>query len=146
MQGTCEAAAQVLTGIAGFHNIGIANEDAHLTEFGWRQAEALGRHIAATKPLLNVQVTTPHRACLIQYMAASLHRLCTAAHNLSICKIPDTCLCTAVNRAACITLTSRSCMPIHFSEQPVAQQCCCGMLKCCLLGIYMAAACTCVSE
>ena len=40
----------------GFHNIGIANEDAHLTEVGWRQAEALNRHMQSVKPLLDVQV------------------------------------------------------------------------------------------
>ena len=40
----------------GFHNIGIVNEDAHLTELGWRQAEALHTHVAALQPPLNLQV------------------------------------------------------------------------------------------
>ena len=40
----------------GFHNIGIINEDAHLTEAGWRQAEALNRHISKLKPSIDVQV------------------------------------------------------------------------------------------
>lgn len=40
----------------GFHNIGIVNEDAHLTEAGWRQAEALNKHIAGLKPAIDVQV------------------------------------------------------------------------------------------
>jgi broad specificity phosphatase PhoE len=43
----------------GFHNIGIVNEDAHLTEAGWRQAEALSRHIAGLKPALDIQVCDP---------------------------------------------------------------------------------------
>ena len=40
----------------GFHNIGIVNEDAHLTEAGWRQAEALNKHIQQLKPSIDVQV------------------------------------------------------------------------------------------
>lgn len=40
----------------GFHNIGIVNEDAHLTEAGWRQAEALNKHIQQLKPAIDVQV------------------------------------------------------------------------------------------
>ncbi len=40
----------------GFHNIGIVNLDAHLTEVGWKQAEALNRHIAKLKPSLDIQV------------------------------------------------------------------------------------------
>ena len=40
----------------GFHNIGIVNEDAHLTEAGWRQAEALNKHIQQLRPHIDVQV------------------------------------------------------------------------------------------
>lgn len=40
----------------GFHNIGIVNEDAHLTEAGWRQAAALKKHIAGLTPALDIQV------------------------------------------------------------------------------------------
>ncbi|BDA42931.1 Phosphoglycerate mutase-like protein 1 [Coccomyxa sp. Obi] len=40
----------------GYHNIGIVNLDAHLTEVGWKQAEALNRHIAKLKPSLDIQV------------------------------------------------------------------------------------------
>ena len=43
----------------GFHNIGIVNEDAHLTEAGWRQAEALNKHIQQLKPAIDVQVPLP---------------------------------------------------------------------------------------
>ena len=32
------------------------NEDAHLTEAGWRQAEALNKHIQQLKPSIDVQV------------------------------------------------------------------------------------------
>ena len=39
----------------GFHNIGIVNLDAHLTEAGWRQAEALNKHVAGLKPALDIQ-------------------------------------------------------------------------------------------
>ena len=42
----------------GFHNIGIVNEDAHLTEAVWRQAEALNKHIQQLKPAIDVQVPT----------------------------------------------------------------------------------------
>ena len=49
----------------GFHNIGIVNEDAHLTEAGWRQAAALKKHIAGLTPALDVQVLQGRvsRAC-----------------------------------------------------------------------------------
>ena len=40
----------------GYHNIGVVNEDAHLTEAGWRQADALKRHIAGLTPALDIQV------------------------------------------------------------------------------------------
>ena len=43
----------------GFHNIGIVNEDAHLTEAGWRQADALKKHIAGLTPALDIQASTP---------------------------------------------------------------------------------------
>ena len=40
----------------GYHNIGVVNEDAHLTEAGWRQADALKKHIAGLTPALDIQV------------------------------------------------------------------------------------------
>ena len=40
----------------GFHNIGIVNEDAHLTAAGWKQAHALRKHISSVRPALNVEV------------------------------------------------------------------------------------------
>jgi hypothetical protein len=41
----------------GFHNIGYeGNLDAHLTPFGWHQAEALKQHIKALQPPLDIQV------------------------------------------------------------------------------------------
>ena len=40
----------------GFHNIGIVNEDAHLTAAGWRQAHALRKHLSTVQPALNVEV------------------------------------------------------------------------------------------
>ncbi len=40
----------------GFHNIGWEdNLDAHLTDFGWQQAAALGAHIRAQQPPLDIQ-------------------------------------------------------------------------------------------
>ena len=39
----------------GFHNIGIVNEDAHLTASGWKQAHALRKHITSIRPALAVQ-------------------------------------------------------------------------------------------
>jgi len=39
----------------GFHNIGIVNEDAHLTAAGWKQAHALRKHTAGISPALDVQ-------------------------------------------------------------------------------------------
>lgn len=41
----------------GFHNIGIVNEDAHLTAAGWKQAHALRKHISSVRPALNVEVS-----------------------------------------------------------------------------------------
>lgn len=40
----------------GFHNIGLITLDSHLTEKGWAQAHALGRHMYSTPPCGGVQV------------------------------------------------------------------------------------------
>lgn len=48
----------------GYHNIGVVNEDAHLTEAGWRQADALKKHIAGLTPSLDIEVgASPYHAC-----------------------------------------------------------------------------------
>lgn len=40
----------------GFHNVGLNNQDAHLTPRGWEQAHALGRHMSLTTPCSGVQL------------------------------------------------------------------------------------------
>lgn len=40
----------------GFHNIGLITLDSHLTEKGWAQAHALGKHMYSTPPCHQVQV------------------------------------------------------------------------------------------
>ena len=40
----------------GYHNIGVLNEDAHLTDMGWRQAEALRQHMGNMRPPPDIQV------------------------------------------------------------------------------------------
>ena len=40
----------------GYHNIGVVNEDAHLTDMGWRQAEALRQHLGNIRPPPDIQV------------------------------------------------------------------------------------------
>ncbi|GAB4821611.1 hypothetical protein N2152v2_008657 [Parachlorella kessleri] len=40
----------------GFHNIGLITLDSHLTEKGWAQAHALGRHMYTTPPCHGVQL------------------------------------------------------------------------------------------
>ena len=61
------AAAQVVHFVRhgeGYHNIGVVNEDAHLTEAGWRQADALKKHIAGLTPALDIEVgASPRPAC-----------------------------------------------------------------------------------
>ena len=48
----------------GYHNIGVVNEDAHLTEAGWRQADALKRHIAGLTPALDIEVCASPALCM----------------------------------------------------------------------------------
>ncbi|EIE24438.1 phosphoglycerate mutase-like protein [Coccomyxa subellipsoidea C-169] len=62
----------------GFHNIGIVNLDAHLTEAGWRQAEALNKHVAGLKPALDIQAR-PDRYNIVVIVSPLIRALETAA-------------------------------------------------------------------
>ena len=42
----------------GWHNVGIVNENAALTDFGWSQAHALGQHINGLAEPLALQVSS----------------------------------------------------------------------------------------
>ncbi len=46
----------------GWHNVGIVNENAALTDFGWAQAHALGKHIESLAEPLALQVSSRQAA------------------------------------------------------------------------------------
>ena len=62
----------------GYHNIGVVNEDAHLTDMGWRQAEALHQHLGNMRPPPDIQVCILTR--LSRADAAQSHALSHAVY------------------------------------------------------------------
>lgn len=55
----------------GYHNIGVLNEDAHLTDMGWRQAEALRQHMGNMRPPPDIQVALLLQAPLRAFASLS---------------------------------------------------------------------------
>lgn len=67
----------------GFHNIGYeGNLDAHLTPYGWHQAEALGQHIRNQQPPLGIQVLSCalHVPSMPLSYTAVIHNIPADAH------------------------------------------------------------------
>ena len=69
----------------GYHNIGVVNEDAHLTDMGWRQAEALHQHLGNMRPPPDIQVCIfanalqsrcGSKSCIVSYSTKQRSPLC----------------------------------------------------------------------